>query len=116
VIRRLGHAYCQFGLDHPNHYRFMFMTPNKVEEHKADPDDPGNRSFEVLRDVVARAIESGRFRPGNPDFVAQVLWASIHGAVALLITVRPDQVSCAPTAELIPAVVDNSIRGLLAEA
>jgi AcrR family transcriptional regulator len=115
VIRRLGLAYCQFGLDHPNHYRFMFMTPHE-ESQKVEPDDPGSRSFEVLRSAVVRAIEAGRLRREDPDLVAQVLWASIHGAVALLITTRPDQTPCAMTpAALIPAVVDNSLRGFLTD-
>jgi seryl-tRNA synthetase len=27
-IRKLGHAYIRFAAKHPNHYRFMFMTPH----------------------------------------------------------------------------------------
>src|SRR3954467_1704141 len=36
-IRRMGHAYIRFGVEHPNHYRLMFMTrvefpPEAVEK------------------------------------------------------------------------------------
>src|SRR6266851_692697 len=30
-IRQLGLAYARFGVDYPNHYRFMFMTSGKFE-------------------------------------------------------------------------------------
>ena len=49
------------------------------------------------------------------DTTAQVLWASIHGAVALLITYKPGQFPHAPAAsDLVEQVVDNGIRGFLA--
>src|SRR5262249_50434248 len=32
AIRQLGRAYARFGIDYPNHYRFMFMTPGKCED------------------------------------------------------------------------------------
>ena len=83
-IRQLGRAYARFGLDYPNHYRFMFMTPGKTSTRT--PDDPGERRSALLREAVTRAIAAGRFRPVDLDTVAQVLWASVHGAVALLIT------------------------------
>ena len=114
-IRQFARAYAAFGLQNPNHYRFMFMTANKFERaHEAAM--PGQQAFGLFRAAVARAVEAGRFRPGNPDTMAQVLWASIHGAVALLITI-PDgmwpQVSAAP--DLLEQVLETGIRGLLKE-
>jgi hypothetical protein len=48
--------------------------------------------------------------------VAQVLWASLHGVVALLITLQPQHWPHAPAVSgLVARVVENSIRGLLAE-
>jgi hypothetical protein len=51
---------------------------------------------------------------GDVDTMAQVLWASIHGAVALLITYEARQFPGAPAApDLIDQVLDNSARGFL---
>jgi len=112
-IRQLGLAYCRFGLAHPNHYRFMFMT-NKFD-HVLDAESPGWKSFGLLRSAVARAIETGHFIAGDVDAIAQVLWASIHGAVALLVTYKPEQFPCAPAApDLVEQTVENGIRGFLA--
>ncbi|MCU1349971.1 MAG: transcriptional regulator, TetR family, partial [Acidobacteria bacterium] len=42
-LRRVGHAYIEFGIDHPNHYRLMFMTPHPPMEddtlEKGNPEE-----------------------------------------------------------------------------
>ena len=110
-IRQIGAAYAAFGLANPNHYRFMFMTPVRYGEgHQVS--EPGQQSFGLLRKAVARAIETGAFVKGDVDTIAQVLWASIHGAVALLITYEARQFPGAPAApDLIDQVLDNAARG-----
>jgi AcrR family transcriptional regulator len=113
-IRQLGLAYARFGVDHPNHYRFMFMTPAKFE-HLHELSGSGQQAFGLVRSAVERAIASGSFRPGDATALAQVLWASLHGVVALLITLRPEHWPDAPAVpDLVARVVENSLAGLLA--
>jgi AcrR family transcriptional regulator len=112
-IRRLARAYARFGLELPNHYRFMFMTAHKKESH--GPISPGDQSFGMLRTAVERAIETGQFHGGDVNTVAQVLWSSLHGAVALLITLPRGLWPVAPAAaDLVDQVIENGIRGFLA--
>src|SRR5262245_43700316 len=112
-IRRLGRAYARFGLELPNHYRFMFMTPNKGDHH--EPMMACLASFGVLKEAVARAFATGQFRRGEVNTVSQVLWSSIHGAVALLITLRPEHWPEGPAADdLVDQTIENGIRGFLA--
>ena len=113
-IRQLGLAYARFGLEYPNHYRFMFMTRGAFgTDH--EPSAPAREAFGLLRAAVQRAIEAGEFRKGDVDAIAQVLWSSIHGAVALLITYRPEQFPGAPAKpDLLERVMENGIRGFLA--
>jgi len=114
-LRQLGLGYARFGVEYPNHYRFMFMTPAKLE-HPEGHVSPGEQAFGLVRAAVAAAIENGHFRPGGVDTIAQVLWASIHGAVALLITVQPQLWPHAPAApDLVAQVMETMIRGLRAE-
>ena len=111
-LRQLGLAYARFGLAHPNHYRFMFMTPREPHEHSGE----GQRAFGLLLSAVERAVQSGRFQGGDTLAMAQVLWSSIHGVIALLITYTPEQFPCHPPVEdLIERVVENGINGFLAE-
>ena len=112
-IRQIGAAYARFGLENPNHYRWLFLSPKPFGENH-QPSEPARQSFAVLRDAVEQAIEKGAFIAGNPDTMAQVLWASLHGAVALLINFGPNQFPGAPAApDLIGQVLDNSARGFL---
>jgi AcrR family transcriptional regulator len=113
-IRQMGVAYARFGLDYPNHYRFMFMAAAAFgEDH--EPSAAAQQAFGLLRAAVKKAIDSGEFRRGDVDGMAQVLWSSIHGAVALLITYRPAQFPGSPAKpDLVERVVENGIRGLLA--
>jgi AcrR family transcriptional regulator len=113
-IRQLGLAYAGFGKSNPNHYRFMFMTQ---KQHDHDLSQPGQQAFLLLHSAVRRAVEQGRFRKGDIDTMAQVLWANIHGAVALLITYDPKQFPHGPAApDLVEKVIDTGIRGLSAGA
>ncbi len=113
-IRQLGRAYAAFGLQNPNHYRFMFMTPAKFQR-VPEPSGSGIESFRLFRSAVEKAIASGQFRPGDPQAAAQVLWSSLHGAVALLITLLDQHwPEGAPPPDLVERVIENGIRGLLA--
>lgn len=114
AIRQLGLGYARFGISLPNHYRFMFMTPAKLE-HPEGHVSPGEQAFELLRSAVAAAIDGGYFRPADADTAAQVLWASMHGAIALLITLQPQLWPRVPAApDLVQQVIETSIRGLSA--
>ena len=48
----------------------------------------------------------------RPDTTAQVLWAQVHGAAALVITLRPEHWPGAPpAADLVEQAIENAIRG-----
>jgi AcrR family transcriptional regulator len=116
AVRQLGLAYARFGTSYPNHYRFMFMTPGKFESLGDKDRSPGEQAFGLLHAAVTAAIEGGYFRKADVDTVAQVLWASMHGAIALLITLQPQHWPHGPAApDLVEQVVDATIRGFLAE-
>jgi AcrR family transcriptional regulator len=110
-IRQLGRAYARFGLENPNHYRFMFMTRAKYEK-VPQPSDSGLQTFGVLKEAVEKSIATGRFRPGDAQEIAQVLWAGVHGALALLITLQPEHWPQGPVSpSLADAVIEHGIRG-----
>jgi AcrR family transcriptional regulator len=101
-IRQMGRAYAAFAQRFPNHYQFMFMTP-KLPDHKLDPAEPGSQAFQLLRDDTPA------------DTIAQVVWASLHGATALLVTYGAEKFPCVPAApDLIEQTCENALRGWLA--
>jgi AcrR family transcriptional regulator len=87
-LRQAGHAYIQFGLGHPNHYRTMFSVPGaKKSSDNPDRGNPNRDGYAFLRGLVGEAMAAGRVR-GNlrdAELVAQTLWAGVHGVVSLLL-------------------------------
>ncbi|MGH7546193.1 MAG: TetR/AcrR family transcriptional regulator [Gemmatimonadota bacterium] len=87
-LEKIGDAYVRFALEHPMHYQFMFMTPRPPVNgpgYGGPLDDPSENAYLFLREACADAIAQGRLRPeyDDPDEVAQMLWAGMHGIVSL---------------------------------
>jgi AcrR family transcriptional regulator len=74
----LGGAYCRNAVVNPHLYRFMFL-----ERPPGEKVEVGIETFERLVDGVARAIEAGRFKDGDPWELATQLWAATHGIITL---------------------------------
>ena len=113
-LRRSGHVYVRFAVEHPNHYTLMFMTAAPPSA----PDDPPPEpvAYNSIVPTVAAAMAAGRFRPHltDPQLAAQTIWAAVHGVASLQIAMGGDP--CIPWAPLdarITAAVDGILDGLL---
>jgi AcrR family transcriptional regulator len=86
-IDRLGQAYVEFALEHPMPYQLIFMThhPHEAVKARSAKHDPSEGAYAFLRSACAEAIHTGRLLPAikDPDELAQILWASLHGLMAL---------------------------------
>jgi AcrR family transcriptional regulator len=92
-LRRTGHAYVQFGIEHPNHYRLMFMTPHpEVEPERPEKGNPEEDAYAFLKQIVSEAIATERLRPEHKDveLVSQTMWAGVHGVISLHIAKGSD--------------------------
>jgi AcrR family transcriptional regulator len=89
-LLRKGHAYIDFGLAHPEHYRLLFMCKDdRKEDHDLDgPAVAGADAFNHLQDTVQRILE--RAAPGveRPDPFAMTcaIWSGVHGITSLRIS------------------------------
>ena len=87
-LREMGMAYLRFAVEHPNHYRFLFMTPmppmDPMEPILASPETD---SYKMVCATAQEAMEKGLLRPEfkDPEELAQILWAELHGLVSLRI-------------------------------
>jgi len=118
-IRAIGRAYARFGLDHPNHYRFLFMNPESFAERTLPNDQeethPGESAYGLLHGAVVDALAAGRFRSINSHAAAQVLWSSMHGVVSLLITLPSPFWPMQPAVDdLVEQAIQNAVIGLMA--
>jgi AcrR family transcriptional regulator len=90
AMQARGRAYVRFGIEHPEHYRIMFMGPAY-----ATPDDwrdlLESGSFAHLVAGLQACVDAGAVTPGpNGDLQTMALhvWANIHGLTSLLVA-RP---------------------------
>lgn len=121
-LRKIGRAYVDFGLTHPNHYRLMFMTPHpetmKPEDSRLKQGNPEEDAYAFLKATIAEAIAAGRFRRefSDADFVSQLVWAGTHGIVSLHIAKCKDAwVDWREPVEIAHAQIEVMIRGLSRE-
>lgn len=86
-LRRIGYVYADFAVEHPSHFRFMFLTTHPIEPvlNEAELNDPQVHAYAFLKQTVEDAIAAGLLQPAYTDAeeVAQMCWASAHGMVAL---------------------------------
>ncbi len=87
ALRVVMTEYAAFGLGNPNEYRTVFMTEKTrppagktFAEMEAD-----NPAMKVLVSRVEACIAAGELR-GDAHAIANMLWATGHGTISLLIT------------------------------
>jgi AcrR family transcriptional regulator len=119
-LRQIGQNYIQFGINFPNHYVFMFMTPHPPQELD-DQDreivgDPEVDAYALLKWAVQEAIKAGCFREEvrDAELVSQTLWASVHGVISLNISKCKDPwVEWRPLQDRAEMMLDITLRGLV---
>ncbi len=124
-IASVGRAYIQFGLTHPNHYRLMFMTPHAqlCKEHAsaeqtAHRGNPAEDGYAFLHKCCVDAIDKRLLRQELTDagLVAQTMWAGVHGATSLQITMAKDGwIEWHPIAARVDMMVWTLVRGIARE-
>jgi hypothetical protein len=80
----MGIAYRQNALENAHLYSVMFggstLGGFALNEHDRQS---GRYAMEPLVHAVARCMDAGRFRPGDPQALANQAWVSLHGLVTL---------------------------------
>ena len=113
---RLGMAYVDFAIEHPGHYRFLFMTV-KPDLLVDDPlaAMPDQNAYRMLLATVTEGIEAGRYRPefDDPDQLAQLAWGGLHGIVSLHIAKGSEPwIEWRDVRESARAMIDLMMRGI----
>ena len=87
-LKATGAAYVQFGLDYPNHYRLMFMTPHPpIDANVEDKGNPEQDAYAFLKVIIEEALAKKSFKPEykDADLIAQTVWSGVHGVISLQI-------------------------------
>ena len=82
-LTAMGRAYVAFALDHPAHYRLMFITrPDYLLAHGPEEDRARIESLGALAALAGRTGH-GVLDGHDPAAVADAVWAAMHGIAAL---------------------------------
>lgn len=117
-LKKAGHAYAQFGLEFPNHYRLMFMTSRPVVDPKAvtiKQGDVEEDAYAFVHSIVLEGLAKRRFHEELKDaeLITQTVWAGIHGVVSLEIAKENDPwMDWRPFKKRIDLMVDTLVDGL----
>jgi AcrR family transcriptional regulator len=116
ALRAAAHAYISFGLGHPHEYELTFVARQAqvCPPETTDPNDPGERAYRCLLDLVTDAINAGVVAEPNVDRVAQQIWAGVHGLVSLFLS-QPDFPWNVDGDQLIRGHVEMLVRGIAVE-
>lgn len=81
-LTALSRAYVDFARTAPHDYRLIFEMNRPNDRAHAPLVAEAQRAWEPLRRAVAEAITAGVLA-GDPDTVAHLFWAGLHGLVSL---------------------------------
>jgi len=97
-LKRGLRGYIEVGLARPDEYRLVFLTnipgfkrrgmhrvPAGMEPSPVELTQ-GKIAYAFLADQVRDLILAGLLRKGDPDVMAEAIWAAGHGVISLIIT------------------------------
>ncbi len=98
-LKALLQAYVQFSVDEPQVFRsaFLFVRPEAAPAPKQVA-LASDRFFMLFQQAIARGQQTGQFRSGNPDTLAQLVLSAVHGALALPVNMHRLALSAGTTA------------------
>ena len=88
-LKKVMVGYVDFGLQHPGHYRAMFIaartvdSPTHLQAGEGAKNEPDPHAF--LQAAVFKGLAAGIFKAEYRDvpLLTQTLWAGLHGVIAL---------------------------------
>jgi AcrR family transcriptional regulator len=84
-LRACGLRYRKFALENPNFYAIMFedAIPREHQDESSEVGEHAAAAFGALVRMVEITAAAGAIVAPDPVEVAQQIWSSVHGAVAL---------------------------------
>ena len=81
-LRALGVAYLGFATEEPDAYRVIFALDQDGEQNYPELLEAAASAWAPMRRTVGEAVDAGLFE-GDPDTLAHLLWAGLHGIATL---------------------------------
>lgn len=106
-LKMLCREYIRFGIENPEYYDVMFVLhPERMERYPAEKYRRARKNLQPFIDTLQEIRED---TPEDIEIAANVLWAFLHGVVALLIAKRVD--GRMDTEQFVEVAVQQAITG-----
>ncbi len=90
-LKRLGRAFVRFWLDHPDHFRAIFLIEDRVTEpgelYFVDSSQSIARLVLLFHSAAADAIAEGVLAGRDAQEVVQLIFCALHGVASALISI-----------------------------
>ncbi len=110
-LRALCEGYIAFGLECPEYYEIMFMLhPELTSKFPRQSFRRARRNLDLMKVTLDEGLKEGVVDIEDSNAATNVMWATLHGAVSILLTERLD-----PRIEpenFIGSVLDNIVRSV----
>jgi len=111
-LERICRVYVEFGLQNPSYYEIMYiLLPILTERIPREQYRRARRFLDLTADTLQTVAEDRGITLESPFLEATVLWAAIHGMVALILAQRVDTSLNQTT--LINQAIHRAISGFL---
>jgi len=90
-LKRLGRAFVRFWLDHPDHFRAIFLIEDRVsgpgDVYFVDSSESLVRLVRLFQDASAEAIAEGALKGPDAQETVQLIFCALHGVASALISI-----------------------------
>ena len=110
-LKALCHGYIDFGLGVPEYYEIMFLQHPKLSERfPIESFRRARKNLSLVRDTLDEGVRKEKFEVHDANATTNVIWASLHGAVSILLAKRLD--IHVDQAQFVNDVVDQVLRSV----
>lgn len=110
-LRALCEGYIAFGLEYPEYYEIMFMLhPELTSRFPKESFRRARRNLALMKITLDEGMKTGVVDIDDSHASTNVMWASLHGAVSILLAQRLDK-RLEPES-FIQNVLDNIVRSV----
>jgi AcrR family transcriptional regulator len=81
----MGVAYIRFAVDNPAHYRLMYGREALARRQVPALQAAADATYDELVALIAARQATGDLRADEPEALAYVAWATVHGLASLLV-------------------------------
>lgn len=110
-LQALCRCFVEFGLENPEYYEIMFqLRPERMARYPPEKYREARQNLDFFARALEQGVDDGIFEVDDVQVLASTVWASLHGAISLLLAGRIDARIDPDT--FIDAAVRHAIRGV----